>query len=257
MNFHTHFLLNLFLANIGQNRKRLSALVGSAPPSLDLIFFQEPRPIQHGIIADGLTPEGQGLFGFPKFPGCTAFHHPVTSLTNYPRAVTYICNTRLPIHFHLRPDIVAYQDVAVVSCTVGEAMVFLVNIYNKSGRRAAINKVMHANLDWNWSTVLISGDFNLHHDMWCLCTDIRTMTSPAAEDVASWVDTFGLSILNNQDTPIRPISNSIIDLTITNDPSSILAFSVASSLSDSLHSDNFASHHAASSCVEASLPLPP
>jgi hypothetical protein len=213
--------LAIFMLNVQRDGNRTHTLLCDLfDKKVDIFMVQEPLLVSTGTTADGLSKESAKVWGFAKHQEWTAHHAPILDPLKPPRTVTYVRKYLDPVVTY-RPDLVDHKDVVVVEIEEGEGSQFIVNVYNDGRMRdeGAVDALLNSKMDWHLESILMGGDFNLHHPQWALKGGPARAVPVKAHIFAEWLEACELHVLNDMEVATRPRSSSILDLVITSDPS--------------------------------------
>jgi endonuclease/exonuclease/phosphatase family metal-dependent hydrolase len=121
----------------------------------------------------------------------------------------------------LRTDILEDRDAQILNINQpGQPQVTIINTYNDTAglkRRCILNRLRHLNLEDNHATI-ITGDFNLHHDLWAARPVAHDQLT---ENIVDWLSEKGFALMNPKGEITHPQRNrmerpSVIDLTFAN-----------------------------------------
>lgn len=192
--------LPIRVAQLNAQRKKHTVinLLNNFCADFDIIILQEPP---WGRIG---SKEGQDVMGPVAVAGWTPII-PVTSPTqDRPRTMTYH-RTRPDFTITLRTDIVEDKDVQILDISQpGHPMTTIINIYNDT---PAQNECILRRLQLldipNDHPTIITGDFNLHHDLWskieATLTDVEL-----TEQIVDWLSSKGFVLLNEKGQTTHP-----------------------------------------------------
>ena len=149
--------------NAQKKKDTVTKLLNHHVQDFDIIILQEPA---WGFIGND---EGREIKGPVALQGW----NPIIPTTNginataRPRTLTYY-RARPDFSITLRSDILEDRDVQVLDISQqGQPLTTLVNVYNdpRLQQQSALNRLRRIALPRD-HPVIITGDFNLHHDLW-------------------------------------------------------------------------------------------
>jgi len=131
------------------------------------------------------------------------------------RVTTYVNRNCSDIKVAVRTDILEHPDIIILDISIADFSFLVINLYNDS-KNSVIPALMNAKLPD--LPTCITGDFNLHHDMWS-AGDSAPSHSGKAEDLVDWMTLNGFTLLNQKGevTFTRQKQTSVLDLTWLND----------------------------------------
>jgi len=154
--------------------------------------------------------------------------NPVTLITNLnsiapkkPHTLTYF-HSRPDFTVTLRSDIVEDHDIQILDIEQhNQPLTTLINIYNdpRLQQQSTLNCLHRTNLPTD-HPVIITGDFNLHHDMWA-AGPVGNDDTRMSEVIIEWLTEEGFTLMNKKGEITHPPHNtrekaSVIDLTFVN-----------------------------------------
>jgi hypothetical protein len=136
------------------------------------------------------------------------------------------------------PNLILHPDVVVLSIPTTDSEVLVVNVYNSgpADKDVAVRTLMESLLPWDVASIIMGGDFNLHHPNWLLPGSAARQFLLAAGQLAGWIEGMDLTIMNPAEVATRRSSGSVIDLVFTNHPGSVLDVTIGNN-SCSFYSD--------------------
>ncbi|PPQ76465.1 hypothetical protein CVT25_000729, partial [Psilocybe cyanescens] len=127
----------------------------------------------------------------------------------------------------LRTDIIEDGDIQILDITQpGHLTTTIINIYNDTPAKenCILQKIKNINIPNDHPTI-ITGDFNLHHDLW---SRVNTTMSNVemTESIVDWLSEKGFLLLNEKGQTTHPARHSderdsVIDLSFINGPASV------------------------------------
>lgn len=123
-----------------------------------------------------------------------------------------------PYHAVSHPDLVQHPDIMIIELrprrvAAGADSVFLVNLYNDGVTHAALALLL--DLDLRHRSVVLYGDFNLHHPLWSHDDTTQSACSQSLVDWAAGANTFPSSMrLEKPPSSVvaRPLSSTLPSL---------------------------------------------
>lgn len=158
----------------------------------DIVILQEPA---WGFIGND---KGEEVWGPIMLQGW----NPVIPTTNNnnsltrPRTLTYY-RTRPDFSITLRSDILEDWDIQVLDISQqGQPLTMLSNVYNdpRLQQQSVLNHLRHVGLPRD-HPVIITGDFNLHHDLWA-CGPVGSDEARTSGEIVDWLTEEGYTMLN-------------------------------------------------------------
>ena len=180
----------------------------------DIIILQEPA---WGFIGNDEGEEVRGpiaLQGWNPVIPTTNNNNGLTS----PQTLTYY-RMRPDFSVTLRSDILEDWDIQVLDISQqGQPLTTLINVYNgpRLQQQSTLNRLRHAGLPRD-HPVIITGDSNLHHDLWA-CRLVGSDEARTSGEIVGWLTEEGYTMLNQKGEITHPPHNaheraSVIDLT--------------------------------------------
>jgi len=112
-----------------------------------------------------------------------------------------------------------FPDVVAVQITTGDPKpMLIINVYKPcdENRTESLHRCIHTHLDMHkFGTIIIAGDFNLHHPLWNPNGYARH--DDEANDLVEMMADFGMSLLLPKGTVTYPSAGTAIDLVWGND----------------------------------------
>lgn len=204
--------------NAQKKKDTVTQLLNRHTDDFDIIILQEPA---WGFIGQD---EGKDIQGPIVLQGWNPIM-PITSLNSSapkrPRTLTYF-RSRPDFSVTLRSDIIEDRDIQVLDVEQpGQPLTTLINVYNdpRLQQQSALNRLRNTNLPRD-NPVIITGDFNLHHDMWA-SGPVESDDARTSGAIVDWLTEEGYTIMNKKGEITHPPRNareraSVIDLTFVN-----------------------------------------
>ena len=210
-------LIHIGQLNAQKKKDTVTQLLNQHVQDFDIIILQEPA---WGFIGSNNGREIHGpvvLQGWNLIIPTTTSNNPTTK----PHTLTYYC-MRPDFSITLRSDIIEDQDIQVLDITQqGQPTTMLINVYNdpRLQQQSALNRLHHTTLPRD-HPVIITGDFNLHHDLWA-SGPVGNDDARTSGEVVEWLMEEGYTMMNKKGEITHPPRNthervSVIDLTFVN-----------------------------------------
>jgi hypothetical protein len=182
--------------NVARCNTRVHSLL-NACKEFDICILQDPwwGPIGHERSTTSATSR---IFGTVSAPEWYCFFPPYSNSANGPGVAVYLA-----------------LDLSVYGFKCS-----LVNLYfHGSTARAGLGELLDHPADLS-RPVIYAGDFNLHHQLWALPGARSLSQAGPAADLAEWITSNNMTIMNRPGLPTRHgqtgQQDSVIDLTIAN-----------------------------------------
>jgi endonuclease/exonuclease/phosphatase family metal-dependent hydrolase len=206
--------------NVARSSHRVHALLtAEVYDNFDILLIQDPwwGPIGH---AKSVSDPDARIYGTTASRGWNCLLPPNIGPTKAPGVVIYYRIGQKGITAALATDFPHTTDCLAADFTINGSTLRIINVYlHGEGHAANLNNLLDYPLAQD-IPIVIAGDFNLQHELWSLTTATHKVQSAGASDLAEWIISNDLDILNNPDTPTRRgrtgQKDSIIDLTIIN-----------------------------------------
>ena len=205
--------------NTQKKKDTITQLLNHHVQDFNIIILQEPA---WGFIGNVDGKDIQGPIVLQGWNPIT----PVTNINNInpkrPCTLTYF-HSRPDFTVTLRSDIIEDCDIQILDIDqYNQPCTTLINVYNnpKLQQQSTLNCLRHTNLPQD-HPVIITGDYNLHHDMWA-SGPVGNDDARTAEPIVEWLTEEGYTLMNQKGeiTPPPPCSAqerpSVIDLTFIN-----------------------------------------
>ncbi|KAG9126385.1 hypothetical protein FRC07_003632 [Ceratobasidium sp. 392] len=137
-----------------------------------------------------------------------------------PGAVIYYRKGLSWLNGIVNPDFLTSPDVIAVDFYAYGFRFQLVNIYlHGTSKQTAARSLIEVPVDLT-IPVIYAGDFNLHHAKWSLPDSSHSSQTGAASDLAEWIDSNDMTLLNHAGVATRigrtGQQDSVLDLTLAN-----------------------------------------
>ena len=203
--------------NAQKKRDAVTQLLNHHVQDFDIIILQEPA---WGFIS---TNEGREIHGPVALQGWNPII-PITTGNNppiKPRTLMYY-HERPDFSITLRSDILEDRDVQILDIAQqGQPLTTLINVYNdpRLQQQSVLNRLRHTTLPRD-HPVIITGDFNLHHDLWA-CGPVGNADARTSGEIVEWLSEEGFTMMNKKGEITHPPRSahervSVIDLTFIN-----------------------------------------
>ncbi|PPR03941.1 hypothetical protein CVT26_001146 [Gymnopilus dilepis] len=164
-------------------------LLNSYCRDFDLFILQEPSWSFMG------QDKGKAVMGPVNLQGWVPII-PITHITEdtRPRTMTYY-RPRPDFSVTLRTDLIEDRDIQIIDIRQpGHPLTTIINVYNDtpSGRMCILNRIRELEFPFDHPTI-ITGDFNLHHDMW---SRGHVGHDQMTEEIVEWLTEKGFTLLN-------------------------------------------------------------
>ena len=202
--------------NAQKKKEAVTQLLNHHVQDFDIIILQEPA---WGFIGND---EGNDIHGPVALQGW----NPIIPITNNadpkrPCTLTYF-RSRPDFTVTLRSDLIEDRDIQVLDIEQpNQPITTLINVYNnpRLQQQSALNWLWHTNIPRD-HPVIITGDFNLHHDMWAV-GPVGSDEARISGDIIDWLTEEGFTMMNKKGEITHPPHNackraSVIDLTFVN-----------------------------------------
>ena len=202
--------------NAQKKKEAVTQLLNRHVQDFDIIILQEPA---WGFIGND---EGNDIHGPVALQGW----NPIIPITNNadpkrPRTLTYF-RSRPDFTVTLRSDLIEDRDIQVLDIEQpNQPITTLINVYNdpRLQQQSALNRLRRTNIPRD-HPVIITGDFNLHHDMWAV-GPVGSDEARISGDIVDWLTEEGFTMMNKKGEITHPPRNareraSVIDLTFVN-----------------------------------------
>ncbi|KDR64996.1 hypothetical protein GALMADRAFT_1344135, partial [Galerina marginata CBS 339.88] len=211
-----HYTQPIRIAQLNAQRKKdvVINLLNEHINDFDIILLQEPA---WGFIG---SENGKDIVGPVALQGWIPIIPITKSTDTRPRTMAYY-RQREDFEITLRTDILEDRDGQILDINQqGQPRVTIINTYNDTPglkRRCILNRLRRLNLENNHATI-ITGDFNLHHDLWSARPVVNDQLT---EKIVDWLSEKGFALLNPKGEITHPQRNrnerpSVIDLTFAN-----------------------------------------
>ena len=206
-----------FSNNVNKSNTTTHTLLNVLINAYNILLIQEPWKNQIGLSKSDTDPEGSAIHDEPQQKEWSHYS-PLPSETgkNKPTHTSIYFSKRLShVKVSQRTDILEHPDITIIHLETPMSELFMFNIYNDTS-----NSAMKALLTTTLpnAPIILSGDFNLHHDLW-MKDDRLPPTSRNAEDLVEWAETNTFHLLNEKGeiTFLRSNASSVLNLTWAND----------------------------------------
>jgi len=203
--------------NAQKKKDAVTKLLNQHVQDFDIVILQEPV---WGFIGNDEGREIQGpvtLQGWiPVIPNVNGNNNPTR-----PRTLAYY-RERPDFSVTLRSDILENRDIQVLDVAQqGQPLTMFINVYNdpRLQQQSALNCLRRTNLPRD-HPVIITGNFNLHHDLWA-CGPVGSVEARTSGEIVDWLTEQGFTMLNQKGEVTHPPCNareraSVIDVTFVN-----------------------------------------
>ena len=203
--------------NAQKKKDTVTKLLNHHVQDFDIIILQEPA---WGFIGND---EGREIKGPVALQGWNLIIPTTNGInaTARPRTLTYYC-ARPDFSITLRSDILEDRDVQVLDISQqGQPLTTLVNVYNdpRLQQQSALNRLRCITLPRD-HPVIITGDINLHHDLWA-SGPVGGDEARTSGEIVDWLTEGGYTMMNQKGEITHPPCSareraSVIDLTFVN-----------------------------------------
>ncbi len=208
--------IRILQLNAQRKKDTITSILNLHAKEFDIVILQEPA---WGFIGKA---DGKDINGPIGHSGWLPII-PTTNLTNTntrPRTMTYY-QRRPDYTINLRTDILEDRDIQIIDIKqTNQPTTTIINVYNDtSGLKGncILKKLIQTEVPNDHPTI-ITGDFNLHHELWSAGpVGNNNMT----DEIVDWLSRNGFSIMNTKGEITHPQRNnrekaSVIDLTFIN-----------------------------------------
>jgi len=220
-----HYTKPIRIVQLNAQRKKdvVINLLNKHVNEFDIILLQEPA---WGFIG---SENGKEILGPVALQGWVPVIPVTTKTAERPRTMAYY-REREDLELTLRTDIIEDRDVQFIDIAqLGQPRVTVINVYNDTPKKGGciLNRIQRKHFTYNHPTI-ITGDFNLHHDMWSAWP---TKPDSLTENIVSWLTESGFALQNPKGEITHPSRgrrtasqpyrraeerSSVIDLTFAN-----------------------------------------
>jgi len=161
----------------------------------DIIILQEPA---WGLISNSDSMDIQGLVTLQGWNPIMPISNISSIAPKKPRTLTYFCS-RPDFTVTVRTDIVEDHDIQILDINqCNQPCTTLINVYNdpRLQQQSALNRLCCTNLPQD-HPIIITGDFNLHHDMW-VAGPVGNDNTRTAESIVEWLSEEGFTLMNKK-----------------------------------------------------------
>ncbi|XP_006456097.1 hypothetical protein AGABI2DRAFT_77234, partial [Agaricus bisporus var. bisporus H97] len=204
--------ISVFCQNVNRSYPHVDTLLQTLK-HIDVLFFQEPprRLIRHTIST--VLPDGDPVWGSPRHPDWIPLESKVTG-DREARVLTYVHRRLAKLRPALRTDLIDHEDIQVISLHPGgNDVVFLMNVYSDSNRRAI--QFLGGKVDSLPHFSYVGGDFNCHSSEWDPACPHHRSPAPALLEHMADIGVYWQRPVNHGPTHTphnEDLQGSVIDL---------------------------------------------